>query len=170
MKASSCRGQIFTSRRRPPDKREFLITNLSISAFTHSFNKPQSILIFGVDIGAPKSVTGMPNVLRILRELNLEVTSLHYSNNQFRFGDTVVKSLGTISFLLATPPGIPSIPVLYEIVVVDVPALLGLPAVDDFVVYRKLAMKILGVRAMYIDKTTGIEWLCMVTTDKIHAI
>ena len=57
------------------------------------------------------------------------------STNRFRFGDMSVKSLEMVEIDLEVPSPRRSIPVLMDIVPVDVPALLGLDVLDSESLY-----------------------------------
>ena len=85
---------------------------------------------FCVDIGAPKSVIGRKELARILRAQGLPFPTLRRSYRRFRFADTTFKSLGQVSISLATPPGIPPLPVVMDVVEAEIPALLGLDMLD----------------------------------------
>lgn len=74
---------------------------------------------------------GMCHTLDQYVPVHTDIYIICMESLQLRFGDTVVLSLGTISFILATPTGIPSIPVLSEIVFLGVPALLVLNILDS---------------------------------------
>lgn len=82
---------------------------------------------FCVDIGAPKSVIGLPKLNCLYKN---SIPRLKKSMARFRFGDEVKESLGTIVLMLQTPPGIQSITVTSDVVDVDIPALHGLDVLD----------------------------------------
>ena len=85
---------------------------------------------FCVDIGAPRSVVGKSQLNNILQYIGQPSIPLLRSANSYRFGDVTVRSIGLVEIALATPPRIPAIPVLMDIVPVNVPALLGLDVLD----------------------------------------
>ena len=90
---------------------------------------------FCVDIGAPKSVVGNSQLNNILQYIGQKSIPRMRSTNSFRFGDVTVHSLGMVEIALATPLNIPNIPVLMDIVPVNVPALLGLDVLDSEELY-----------------------------------
>ena len=95
-------------------------------------NVPRGIACVGfcIDIGAPKSVVGMSQPNRILRNLEKKGIPRIKSRNFFRFGDVTVPSQGLIEIALDTPPNFRPIHVLMDIVTVDIPALLEVDVLD----------------------------------------
>ena len=87
---------------------------------------------FCVDIGAPRSVIGKKELMRIMRHYNKQSIPVMRSRNAFRFGDSVAKSRGIVELFLDTPNGTPPLPVLLDIVDVNIPALLGLDILDGY--------------------------------------
>lgn len=85
---------------------------------------------FLVDIGAPLLVVGIKEVRRIVDRERKRMKPLRRSQRQFCFAQTDFESLGVIDLPLATPPGIPTIYVTCDVILPDVPALLGLSALD----------------------------------------
>lgn len=85
---------------------------------------------FCVDIGAPRSVVGELELTRLLKHLGRRRGTLRNSKNSFRFADAVYESLGTIFIPLRTPRHVKAIPVELDVVTANVPALLGLDAMD----------------------------------------
>ena len=81
---------------------------------------------FCVDIGAPKSVIGREELERTVRRKGLQRPKLTVSQRRFRFADTMFKSVGKVKLYLATPPGVPPLPVLLNVVDANIPVLLGL--------------------------------------------
>ena len=100
-------------------------------------NVPSSADNFGfcVDIGAPRSVIGKPQLNFFLRDLNKTSISKLNSSKSFRFGDVTVNSLGTVEIALDKPANISPIHVLMDIVPVHIPALLGLGVLDGECLY-----------------------------------
>eukprot|EP00171_Calliarthron_tuberculosum_P023610 IDg23610t1 len=85
---------------------------------------------FCVDIGAPKSVAGKKELHRILSAMKMRDYRLKPSQNKFRFGDDTFSSLGVVTLPLPTPNGVKPIHVDFDIVLADVPALLGMDILD----------------------------------------
>lgn len=85
---------------------------------------------FCVDIGAPRSVIGRTKLNKLLRRLGVKRITRLSSNNSFRFGDVTVCSQGMIEIELKTPSHVAKIPVLMDIVPIDVPALVGFDVLD----------------------------------------
>ena len=94
-----------------------------------------SFLGFCVGIGAPRSVVGRPKLNSILRNINKIHIPHISSNSSFRFGDVTAKSIEMVEIELQTPPYVHYIPVLMDIVSVDVPGLLGLDVLDGEILY-----------------------------------
>lgn len=90
---------------------------------------------FCVDIGAPRSVVGRSYLSIVLQLIGEKSIPRMSSANYFRFGDTTVKSLGMIEIDLRVPSPRRSIPVLMDIVPVDIPALMGLDVLDSESLY-----------------------------------
>ena len=67
----------------------------------------------------------------ILSSLKRKSIPTILSPTSFRFGDTVVKSLGMVEVAIETPSHIPEIMMLMDIVPVNVPELLGLDVLDS---------------------------------------
>ncbi len=86
--------------------------------------------VFCVEIAAPGSVIGRPQLNRILSVFQEKEIPCISSQNSFRFGDVTVRSLGMVEIALDTPPNVSNVPVLIDIVPVDVPPLLGLDVLD----------------------------------------
>ena len=84
---------------------------------------------FCADIGAPRSVVGMKELHHIFAETHL-TSRQRKSNHSFRFGNSVHQSLGIITLPLKTPDMMKDILVDLDIVSADIPALLGLDAMD----------------------------------------
>lgn len=98
-------------------------------ATSDSFD-PSRPIGFCVDIGAPRSVVGTHELSRLLRHLGRQRGLLKPSINSFRFADTVYESLGTVVLPLSTPRHVRTIQVELDVVSANVPALLGLDAMD----------------------------------------
>ena len=81
---------------------------------------------FGIDTGAPSSVIGLKEVRRILQHQRLRAVPTRKSLNRFRFADSTFQSLGQVELTLSTPKNRLPIYVTLDIVVVDVPPLIGL--------------------------------------------
>jgi len=96
---------------------------------------PSQLPGFCVDLGAPRSVIGKRQLDTILRKMDRQTIPRMPSTSSFRFGDTVVKSLGMVELALKTPAPRRPIAVLLDIVPVDVPALLGLDVLDAEALY-----------------------------------
>ena len=86
---------------------------------------------FCVDIGAPRSVIGNKTLNAQLKKLDRNSISKIPSGNSFRFGDVTTPSLEMVELWLRIPSPRRSIPVLIDIVEVNVPALLGLDVLDS---------------------------------------
>ncbi len=84
-----------------------------------------------IDIGAPRSVIGRPQLNVILQKLGKKPIPHIVSHNSFRIGDVTVKSLGMVEIVLDTPSNDPNVLVLKDIVPIDVPALFGLDVLDS---------------------------------------
>ena len=97
--------------------------------------RQQPLQGFCVDIGAPKSVVGQNQLKHTLQYIGRSSIPRMHSNNTYRFGDVTVRTVGTVEIMLATPPTVPDIPVLMDIVPVNVPALLGLDILDSEELY-----------------------------------
>ena len=98
---------------------------------------------FCVDIGAPKSIFGRKELNRIFVSQGISLKPLLGSRNRFRFADATFKSIGRVKIPLATLPGIPAIPVTMDVVDADIPALLGLDALDkEFLVADTVANRL----------------------------
>ena len=61
----------------------------------------------------------------------LRVPALLRSTHRFRFGDVTYNSLGKVALPLSTPPGIPTIKVMMDVVPPDIPALMGMDVLDQ---------------------------------------
>ena len=98
----------------------------------HFTTRPGYVKLLGfcVDTGALRSVLGKRQLNYILRITQNKLIPRMPSGNTFKFGDVTVKSLGMIELDLKTPAPRRPIPVLLDIVPVDVPALLGLDVLD----------------------------------------
>lgn len=68
------------------------------------------------------------------------------SFRSFRFADETFNSLGTVTLYLDTPHGIDPIPVEVDIVMVDIPLLLGLDVLDREVLTPDVAFNLLAKR------------------------
>ena len=90
---------------------------------------------FCVDIGAPRSVIGTKTLNKILNKLSHRSMPKIPSGNSFRFGDMTVPSMGILELWLKVPSPRRPIPVLVDIVAVNVPALLGLDVLDSEQLY-----------------------------------
>ena len=90
---------------------------------------------FCVDIEAPRSVIGERQLKHILKKTQNHAIPRMMSNNYFKFGDVPVRSLGMVELHLKTPAPRRPIPVLMDIVPVDVPALLSLDVLDAECLY-----------------------------------
>ena len=105
---------------------------------------------FCADIGAPKSVIGLPTLNNILRHTRKKSIPTLKSTHSYRFGDVTVHALGIVELVLKTPDSFPDINVLMDIVPVNVPALLGLNVLDaeclyaDNVTNRLVHRQVLG--------------------------
>ncbi len=82
------------------------IFDCSHAHLTH-VSTPSDPPAFFFDIGTPRSVIGHHHLNHILRHVKKKTIPKHSSANSYRFGDVVVKSLGTIEVALGNPPGIP---------------------------------------------------------------
>ena len=100
-----------------------------------SESRTVSPLGFCVDIGALKSVVGQNQLKHTLQYIDRSSIPRMHSNNNYRFGDVTVRTVGTVEIMLATPPTVPDIPVLMDIVPANVPALLGLDILDSEQLY-----------------------------------
>ncbi len=87
---------------------------------------------FCVDIGAPKSVIGQTTLSAIIRTQNRSTIPISPSDNMFTFGNVTVKSRGAVELWLKTPSQFQNIPVILDVVELDVPALLGLDIIDAY--------------------------------------
>ena len=87
---------------------------------------------FCVDIGAPKSVIGRATLGSIIRSQNRSSIPISSSDNMFTFGEVTVKSQGAVELWLRTPSIVQHIPVILDIVELDIPALLGLDIIDAY--------------------------------------
>ena len=85
---------------------------------------------FCVDIGAPRSVIGLKEARRSYGRTGRRLHP-RPSNRKFRFADSVFESLGTVMVPLETPPVIPTIKVVLDVISADIPALLGMDVMDD---------------------------------------
>ena len=110
---------------------------------------------FCVDIGAPKSVIGLPTLNRILRYTGKRAIPTLTSTNSYRFGDVTVQSQGLVELVLATPNSFPDINVLMDIVPVNVPALLGLDVLDSQFLYADNVTNRL-VNRQVLSKSNGL--------------
>ena len=93
--------------------------------------------------------------------MDKETIPLIPSQNSFRFGDVTVRSLGMVEIELLTPSNEPNIPVLLDVVPLNVPALLGIDILDGEQLYadnvtnrliRRMVLSRPGKRLMYEDK------------------
>jgi hypothetical protein len=80
-----------------------------------------------VDTGSPAQVTGYPKALAYSNSFGGDIT-LQPSSSRFRFGNDVQTSIGRLIVNLPTP--IADIPIVFDVVQSDVPALLGLSFLD----------------------------------------
>jgi len=91
------------------------------------FTKPG----FLVDIGAPKSVIGKKALNRIFSaSKTYQLPKLRSSPNSFRFANETFRSIGSLTLYLETPAGVRTVPVDIDVVVADIPPLLGLDVID----------------------------------------
>ena len=88
--------------------------------------------MFCVDIGAPRSCIGRKWLKRILYLHGTRAIPRHHLDRMFRFGDVSVKSLVTVEIYWAATEKIPDIPVILDVVNVDIPALLGINVLDEY--------------------------------------
>ena len=89
---------------------------------------------FCMDIGAPSSHIGLRELKRIHFAAGMKRKQLKKSKRRFRFGDSVLQSLGRTNLPLETPIGMSDKYVQMDVVSADVPALVGL----DFLDYHSL--------------------------------
>ncbi|CAN8066076.1 unnamed protein product [Agarophyton chilense] len=85
---------------------------------------------FCVDTGAPSSDIGLKELRRLATQYEKSLLRLKKSVKQFRFADVSFASLGCVEIPLAAPSGRPPIWVAFDVVAVDLPALLGLEILD----------------------------------------
>lgn len=78
--------------------------------------------MFRLDIGAPKSVTGLYVLRKLCHGKSFQLTPSHSS---FRFRDDTQKSLRTSFLSFMTPPCIYDVMIKSDVVDNDVPSLLG---------------------------------------------
>ena len=90
---------------------------------------------FCVYSGARKSVFGQNQLKNTLQYIGRSSIPRMHSNNTCCFDDVTVRTVGTAEIMLATPPMVLDIPVLMDIILVDVPALLGLDILDSVELY-----------------------------------
>lgn len=83
--------------------------------------------IFCADIGAPKSVIEFKAPQQICRRKYISLTP---SISSFCYGGDALTLLGTVMLYLQTPPEIPPIDVRCDVVIVNIPPLLGLDVLD----------------------------------------
>lgn len=86
---------------------------------------------FCVEIGAPRSVIGKQEVSRLLHQLCRVEKKLKLSLDSFCFADTVYESLGTTVMPLGTRRHINAILVEMYVIESNIPAFLGLDAMDE---------------------------------------
>ena len=77
-----------------------------------------------VDLGAPRSVLGLLMLKCILSKTKQRDMPMRKSNNIFVFGGQRAHSLGTADLFLKTPVNVLYVPVIADVVKLDVPALL----------------------------------------------
>ena len=88
-----------------------------------------------MDFGATRSVVDTKQLNFILRYIGRKTIPRIHSQRLFRFGDVTVRSLGLIEVAQQTPAPRRPIPILLDIVSVDIPALLGLDVLDAECLY-----------------------------------
>ena len=134
------------------ERREY-VTDASrtyLSTEARKYNRPG----FLVDIGAPKSVVGKKALNRLFASVDVyHKPPLRTSHNFFRFGDESFPSIGMITLYLDTPHGVRPIPVEIDIVVPDIPPLLGLDVIDRERLTPDVAYNVLAKRRKVIDKS-----------------
>ena len=85
-----------------------------------------------VDIGAPKFVKGKKELNRIFHCLSRRDIPSCTSHNTFRFWDNTVRSCWSVELFLATSGHMINITFIYDIVPIDVSALLDLDLLDSW--------------------------------------
>ncbi len=101
---------------------------------------------FFIDIGAQHPVFGKKILIKIFQYAHYYLITIAISENSFRFGNVVIRSVGQIEIALQCPTGLLDIMMLMNVIPVDVPAKLGLDVLDaeslydvtNRLVYRKL--------------------------------
>lgn len=117
---------------------------------------------FCIDIGTPRSVIGKQELSRLLHYLGGRGRKLRPSMNSFRFVDTVYESLGTTVFPLRTTSHVDTILVKIDVVGTNVPALLGLDAMDEHSLTPCIVTNMLVQRVVKNGKTTD-DWSIKIT-------
>ena len=83
-----------------------------------------------VDTIAPFTCIGNKALKRIVYFVGHRSISIIYSDQDFNFGDTVIESKGMIELLLPRPEHIQYIPILIDVVDINIPTLLDLDVLD----------------------------------------
>ena len=87
-------------------------------------------ILFCVDTGAPMSSIRNKTFKRIVQCVGRRYISMIESDGQFKLGGIVIRSKRIVELFLSTPEYVQDIPILLDIVYVNVPTLLSLYVLD----------------------------------------
>ena len=109
------------------NEEESTITYISIPIYQIHVVNP---VIFCVDTEAPYSYIGNKALERIFRQSRRWMAPIKHSNQDFKFGNTLVWLKVLIERILRTPVTTPDNPILLDLVDVEISALQGLDVLD----------------------------------------
>ena len=109
-------------------------------------------MLFCVDTGAPISCIGKQALKRIVHHAGRNSIPMIESDRDFQFGDTMIRSKGMVELILPTPGSVRDVPILMDVVDIDIPALLGLDVLDG--------------NNLFVDNVTGHLWNRIVTCNE----
>ena len=101
---------------------ETTITYISFPVYQAHIVDP---ILFCVDTGVPHSCIEDKALERIVRYSVRRSIPIKDSKRDFKFGDTFVRSRGMVELTLLTPGSAFDIPVILDVVDVEIPALIG---------------------------------------------
>ena len=109
----------------------------------------QDSMVFCIDTGAPISFIGKRTLKRIVQRSVRNFIPMIQSERDFQFGDTLIRSKSMIELILPTPGNRREIPVIMDVVDVDIPALLGIDVLDG--------------NNLFVDNVAGHLWNRIIT-------
>ena len=101
-------------------------------------------MLFCIDTGAHISCIGNKAFKNIISQTGCTAILLVKSEHNFRFGDTTMRSKGMVKHILPIPEGYPDISILLDVVNANIPALLGIDALDG--------------KILFLDNASGHLW------------